>query len=110
MTKRFGDADLNVEVLNPSTKKAADFLHRYAARRNQNMSLFDAYLNPSYLKRQAWSSIDEERGSANGWALKVTGAANTHFSCAYLAADEEGEIYLIYHTPDHRYAIPYQVW
>lgn len=110
MTKRFGDLDLDVEILNPVTQKATDCRHRYAARRKQNMSLFDAYLNPSELKRKAWSSIDAERAAANGWALRVTGANASRFSCAYLAADEEGEIFLIYHTREHRYAIPYQGW
>ena len=70
--------ELNVTWVNPSTQQGSRMIHKYE-RTTKGDSIFTAYKRPS-----------------------------TNKVVAYRVKDKAGNIYIIYHTPDNRFAIQYK--
>ena len=89
--------------LNPSTAKAKNWLFSYLSAKAYSLS--DAYSNPSKKKISAWEEIEDEMRLMGGSSLRITGSNAYLFSCAYHVLDDSGVSWLIYHTPNERFAI-----
>ena len=106
MTLLTAGADLEVTMVNPSTKKARRLVYAYIMSEKGD-SIFKAYGSPSAKKVEAFNHIIKEMESVNGWGIRITGAGSNYFSCAYLVMGEDRKKYLIYHTHVNRYAISF---
>lgn len=69
-------------------------------------TLYDAYKNPSYTKRQIWRAIELERAMCHGCSLSIL-TYNTHyFTAGYTYYNSNnGSVYLVVHTPTERVEI-----
>jgi len=99
---------LNVTWLNTTTQKAQRVIHMYEYTKKGD-SIFKAYNHPSDRKIDAFNQILREMVNVGGFNMRITGAGSDVFSCAYQVKDGSGITYLVYHTPDNRFAIEYKV-
>lgn len=105
--KTANGCELNVTWVNPSTQQGSRMIRKYE-RTTKGDSIFTAYKYPSTTKVVAFKDISEEMTRVNGFGMRMTGAGSHLFSCAYRVKDKNGNIYIIYHTPDNRFAIQYK--
>lgn len=101
-------SELNVTWLNPPTQKAQRVIHMYEYTKKGD-SIFKAYGRPSDRKIAAFNEIQKEMQDVGGFGMRITGAGSDVFSCAYQVKDGSDITYLVYHTPDNRFAIEYKV-
>lgn len=99
---------LNVTWINRNTQKGERVIHMYDYTRKGD-TIYKAYGRPSQRKVDAFNEIVKEMSSVGGYSMRITGAGSDVFSCAYKVKDGSGITYLVYHTPDNRFAIEYQV-
>ena len=99
---------LDVTWINRTTQKAERVIHMYEYTRKGD-SIYKAYCRPSQRKVDAFNEILKEMQSVGGSNMRITGAGSDVFSCAYQVKDGSDITYLIYHTPDNRFAIEYKV-
>ena len=95
---------LNVTWLNAPTQKAQRVIHMYEYT-TKGDSIFKAYGKPSDKKVYAFNEILKEMQTVGGYGMRITGAGSDVFSCAYRVKDGAGFEFLVYHTPDNRFAI-----
>ena len=94
--------------VNRNTKAAEGIIHKYEYTKKGN-SIYTAYGKPSQRKVEAFFEIKREMEKVNGFNMRITGAGSDVFSCAYQVKDGSEITYLIYHTPNNRFAIEYKV-
>lgn len=95
-------------MLNSNTKKAQGFIRSYlyaCAKYPQPETLYHVYTKPSKEKLISFDIIKSEMKSKNGYGLLITGAGTYIYSCAY-KYENNGNVYLVYHTAYNRYTIP----
>ena len=73
--------------------------------RSTSRSLFDAYKNPSKIKREIWQNIEISRLGDKGHSLKLVSATAHRFSAGYLF-EKNGEEYLKFFTASETVIIP----
>lgn len=99
---------LNVTWINNGTQKGQRVIHMYENTK-KGTTIFEAYKNPSTHKVVAFNGILKEMVDVKGFNMRITGAGCDIFSCAYQVKDGSGITYLVYHTPDNRFAVEYKV-
>lgn len=99
--------ELNVTWLNPTNKKAQGVIRRY--EHSSADDIYKAYGRPSDRKVSSFYLIKGEMATVKGFDIRIIGAGSDVYSCAYQVKDGSGVTYLVYHTPDNRYAIEYKI-
>ena len=86
------------------TQKQEDMFRRY--RNSSATSLHDVYKSWSDAKERAFKYCLQDMKEHNGRDMRITGANDSTFSCAYCIMRDDGE-YLVYHTPCNRFEFKY---
>lgn len=80
----------------------------YGKQRDWN-SVKDCYGRPSQTKINIENDIKKEMEKIDGYGYHVCTRNGWMFTCGYLYKDSFGCERLIYHTPTHKYEIPYNI-
>lgn len=93
----------NDNVRNGATmnKKQTSLYQQYKTARHESVNA--CYGKCSSAKQSAERAIIEEMHDLNGYGYKVTSYNTNFFSCAYVYADDNGELHLVHHSKSHRY-------